>query len=364
MLYLQPGGYTVSAELQGFRKTSRENVEVRLGDRLELDFRLEVGGLEETITVGRHTPMLDTRTASQGQVIDEKRIEMMPLSDGNPFALTRLAAGTVYHGDLKFSRPFDNGGTSATTSNGAAGGNEFTLDGSPNMANGRRVAFMPPAGAVQEFKVETATFDAQQGHTAGATVNVTMKSGTNQFHGDGYYHYRDETLARTTSSSSAPAVRRTRSSTSATACTVGGPVDLGKFYNGRNKTFFFSAFEWLYDQFPEPGQFTVPTEAQRNGDFSALLPLGIQIFDPRGRRAGQRAGAPDGVPRQHHPGQPHQPVAREILKYYPLPNQAGQRAGAEQLHRQQPARRRLLLDELPRRPPVQQQQQDLRPLLA
>src|SRR4029450_7772886 len=126
----------------------------------------------------------------------------------------------------KFSRPFDNGGTSAITADGGAGGNEvtldgspnmangrggaftapagggggsggneFTLDGSPNMANGRRVAFTPPAGAVAEFKVETATFDAQQGHTAGATVNVTMKSGTNLLRGDGYYHYRDEKLS-------------------------------------------------------------------------------------------------------------------------------------------------------------------------
>ena len=119
----------------------------------------------------------------------------MPLSDGNPFVLARLAPGVAYHGDLKFSRPFDNGGTSDFTADGGPGRNEFTLDGSPNMANGRRVAFVPPAGAVQEFKVETATFDAQQGHTAGATVNVTLKSGTNRLKGDGYYHYRDEALS-------------------------------------------------------------------------------------------------------------------------------------------------------------------------
>ena len=92
---------------------------------------------------------------------------MMPLSDGNPFALARLAPGITYNGDLKFSRPFDNGGTSGIVTGGAPGGNEFSLDGSPNMANGRRVAFVPPAGAVQEFKVETASFDAASGHTGG-----------------------------------------------------------------------------------------------------------------------------------------------------------------------------------------------------
>src|SRR6187401_831094 len=163
LLYLAPGAYRVGAELQGFKKLNRENVEVRVGDRLQIDFKMEVGGLTEVVNVSAETPLLDTRSGSAGQVIDEKRIALMPLSDGNPFVLARLAPGVAYHGDLKFSRPFDNGGTS-----------DFT------------------AGAVQEFKVETATFDAQQGHTAGATVNVTLKSGTNRIKGDAYYHYRDE----------------------------------------------------------------------------------------------------------------------------------------------------------------------------
>ena len=109
---------------------------------------LEVGRMEETVTVTAESPLLDTRSGSAGQVIDEKAISLMPLSDGNPFVLSRLVPGVAYNGDLKFSRPFDNGGTSAINADGATGGNEFTLDGSPNMANGRRVAFVPPAGAV------------------------------------------------------------------------------------------------------------------------------------------------------------------------------------------------------------------------
>ena len=202
--------YRVSAELQGFKKVQRDNVEVRVGDRLEIDFKLEVGGIDEAVNVAADTPLLDTRSGSAGQVIDEKRIALMPLSDGNPFVLARLAPGVAYHGDLKFSRPFDNGGTSDFTADGGPGRNEFTLDGSPNMANGRRVAFVPPAGAVQEFKVETATFDAQQGHTAGATVNVTLKSGTNKIQGRRLLPLsRREAVGGTTSSSSAPAGRRT-----------------------------------------------------------------------------------------------------------------------------------------------------------
>ena len=114
---------------------------------------LDVGRIEETVSVTAESPLLETRSGSAGQVIGEKQISLMPLSDGNPFALTRLVPGVAYNGDLKFSRPFDNGGTSSINADGSTGGNEFTLDGSPNMANGRRVAFVPPAGAVSEFKV-------------------------------------------------------------------------------------------------------------------------------------------------------------------------------------------------------------------
>ena len=278
---------------------------------------MEVGGLTEVVNVAAETPLLDTRSGSAGQVIDEKRIALMPLSDGNPFVLARLAPGVAYHGDLKFSRPFDNGGTSDFTADGGPGRNEFTLDGSPNMANGRRVAFVPPAGAVQEFKVETATFDAQQGHTAGATVNVTLKSGTNKIKGDAYYHYRDEALGGNDFFLERAGQPKAGMDYKRYGFNAGGPVFLGKLYDGRNKTFFFTGWEWLYDTFPEPGPFTVPTEAQRNGDFSALLSQGIVIYDPNTavRRADGRIERQP-FPEQRHPvrtDQPDRPRVPEVL---------------------------------------------------
>src|SRR5690606_3577884 len=324
--FVTPGTYDIVVELSGFKRVEQRDVVARIADRLELPFTLEVGGLEETVSVVGGAPLLETRTGSTGQVIDEKRIQLMPLSDGNPFTLTRLAAGTVYTGGVKFSRPFDNGGTSAVTANGAAGGNEFTLDGSPNMANGRRVAFVPPAGAVQEFKVETATFDAQQGHTAGATGNVTMKNGSNQFRGDAYYHHRDEALSKNDFFLERADQPKAAMDYKRYGFTSGGPVDLG-FYDGRNRTFFFTAVEWLYDEFPEPGQFTVPTEAQRSGDFSALLPLGIQIYDPATARLENGQVRRDPFPGNVIPADRISPVARNILGYYPLPNQEGNAQG-------------------------------------
>src|SRR4026208_674792 len=167
ILYLTPGVYTLTAELSGFKKVVQENVEVRISDRVGVDLKMDVGRIEETISVTAETPILQTTSGSTGQVVDEKTISMMPLSDGNPFALARLAPGITYNGDLKFSRPFGDGAPSGIVTGGATGGNEFTLDGSPNMASGRRVAFVPPAGAAQGVKVENASFGAARGPPPG-----------------------------------------------------------------------------------------------------------------------------------------------------------------------------------------------------
>src|SRR5262245_15418742 len=318
--YLTPGTYTVAAELSGFKKSVREGLEVRIGDRLVVDLSMEVGQLEETVLVTAQSPLLEMGSASAGQVIDEKRISMMPLSDGNPFVLSRLVPGVAFTGDLKFSRPFDNAGTSGINADGASGGNEFTLDGSPNMTSGRRVAFVPPAGAVQQFKVGTATFDAADGHTAGAIVNVTLKSGTNSFRGESYYYLRRDELSATDffvnkSGATKPDLKYDRP-----GGYLGGPIR-------SNRTFFFGAVEWLYDTFPEPLPQTVPTQAMRNGDFSALLAQGTIIYDPA--TATQVGGR---VVRQPFPGNiipanRINPISAAALKYLPLPNQAADNQG-------------------------------------
>jgi hypothetical protein len=326
ILYLTPGTYAVDVEMQGFKKVIRDGIEVRIGDRVTVDFTLEVGNLQETVSVRAESPLLSLASASTGQVIDEKRISLMPLSDGNPFVLSRLVPGVAYTGDLKFSRPFDNGGTSSINADGSTGGNEFTLDGSPNMANGRRVAFVPPAGAVQEFKVQTASFDAADGHTAGAMVNVTLKSGTNSLKGESYYYLRDESLSATDffvnrSGDTKPPLDYKRFGGS-----LGGPVRLPG-WDGRDRTFFFGAVEWLYDQFPEPGPRTVPSLAMRNGDFSELLAQGIQIFDPATARVSGGRVVRSPFPGNIIPAARINPIAKNVLDYYPAPNEQGDGSG-------------------------------------
>jgi hypothetical protein len=328
VLYLAPGQYSLSVEITGFKKLVRQGIEVRVGDKLTLDLVLEVGGMTETLSVTASAPLLETTSASAGQVIDGRRISELPLSDGNPFVLSRLAAGIAYTGDLKFSRPFDNAGTSSIVADGAPGGNEFTLDGSPNMASGRRVAFVPPADAVQEFKVVTASFDAQEGHTAGAKVNVMLKGGTNNLHGTLYEFVRNDKLSANDFFLNRGGKPRDALRYNRYGGSVGGPVWLPKLYDGRDKTFFFFAYEGLKDVFPEPAQYTVPTEAERRGDFSALLPLGITIYDPLTARR-LDSGRIERSPFLNNiiPPDRISSIAKAYLAFYPLPNRPGDAQG-------------------------------------
>jgi hypothetical protein len=327
LLYLPPAQYSVVAELAGFKKVAHTGIEVRVADRLTLNFKLEPGELRETVEVTASTPLLEASTGSAGQVIDSKRIQLLPLSDGNPFVLSRLAPGVAYTGDLKFSRPFDNAGTSSITADGAPGNNEFTIDGTPNLIHGRRVGYVPPSDAVEEFKVETATYDAQQGHSAGANVNVAMKSGTNKLRGTLYEFYRDEKLSANDFFLNKAGRERAPLDYNRFGASLGGPIVLPG-YNGRDKTFFFLSYEGIFDEFPEPGQFTVPTDAMRRGDFSALLSQGIVIYDPLTavrRSDGRIERRP--FPGNIIPANRISPIAQAYLNLYPSPNQPGDAQG-------------------------------------
>lgn len=344
--YLSAGVYDVTVEANGFKKLLRRGVEVRVGDKLTIDFTLEVGEIREVVNVTNALPLLETASASSGQVIDGRRISELPLSDGNPFVLSRLAPGITYTGDLKFSRPFDNLGTSSVVAAGAPSGNEFTLDGTPN-TQGRepRVAFVPPADAVQEFKVVTVSFDAQEGHTAGAVIDVTLRSGTNKFHGTIYEFVRNDVLSANDFFLNRAGQPRDALRYNRYGGTIGGPVLMPRFgeggrklISGKNRVFFFFAYEALKDAFPEPQQFTVPTLAERRGDFSALLPLGIQIFDPlTAKQVGDRIQRTPFV-NNIIPNERISSIARNYLSFYPAPNQPGDAQGRNNFISSQPRR--------------------------
>jgi hypothetical protein len=310
VLYLNGGTYTVKAELSGFRPVVRAGNDVRVGDVLQLAFTLSTGGVEETVNVTADVPMLNTTTGVSGTTVDAKQIAELPLGDGTAYMLTRLAPGIMDSSDLHFARPADNGNLAGIVANGVQGGNEFTIDGAPNMSNARGVGFSPPSDAISQFKVQTNAFDAQTGHTAGAVVNLALKSGTNAFKFAGSYFNRND------SRSSTPLLTIKNGGTKPTreynryTGTVSGPIVKGK-------TFFMGAFEHLRDVQPEPTTFTVPTEKMRAGDFSEF---GNQVFDPfTVTSAGVRTAFANNV----IPSNRISPVAAAYAAMYPQPNRPG-----------------------------------------
>lgn len=336
IFYLVPGIYDVTAELAGFAIMERSAIEVQVGDKLEIDFKLRVASTATTLEVAGETPLLNTESSSSGTVIDRRQITELPLPYGNPFMLATLAPGVVFTGaNMLQIRPYDNSVTANIRVDGAPGGSEFTLDGAPNTATSRGtqkgavVAYIPPAESVQEFKMETSSFDARQGHAPGAAVNVTIKGGTNQFHGSGWEFTRpsalvanDFFLKRAGQTPNALSVHRF-------GATAGGPVFLPKVYDGRNRTFFFFGYENMRTDQPNGSIMSVPTAANRQGDFSSLLSQNILIYDPlsavsaAGGRI-QRTPFPGNI----IPSGRLSPIAQNVLKYYPLPNATGDQQGA------------------------------------
>ncbi len=339
--YIAPGRYSLRIDATGFQAMTLENVDIRVGDRLMLDRTLNVGRTDVTVLVtGDSTPLLEKASASLGQVIDRRRIEELPSLDGNPFILARLAPSVVITDvtSLRFTRPFDHNLIASISANGTGSQtSEFTLDGVPNnVAFGRQVAYVPPADAVQEFKVVTSSVNAQEGHSAGAFIDVVSRMGKNRPFGSIYWFNRPESLAANEFFVNAnPACDRDSNG----RCrgnpqrydryggTFGGPVmvprldsDGPNVWSGKDRVFFFFAYEGLRQVAPTTSTFTVPTPAMRNGDFSALLP-GIVIYDPATAFL-----TPDGrVERRPFPGNiipadRISPIGRNFLSYWPLPN--------------------------------------------
>jgi hypothetical protein len=158
---------------------------VRVNDSVEVAVMLQVGDTTESIEVRDTTPLLSTVEASLGQVIDERRVLELPLFAGNAMDLVHLAPGTVNGTNLRLRKAAFNNAPSQFSTDGSGNyQNEFSIDGVSNTfssGTSPRVAFSPPQTAITEFKVQTSQFDASLGHTIGSTVNVSTKSGTNEF---------------------------------------------------------------------------------------------------------------------------------------------------------------------------------------
>jgi len=339
---LAPGKYTLTVVKEGFNTAAREGLEIRVADKLTLDVKMDIG-VVATVTTVAGAPILETGSVTTGTAINNKQIQELPLIDGSPYQLATLAPGVIYTGNPAFTSPTSNGNLAAFRANGATGPNQVTLDGSPNFAIDGGVGFSPPSDATQEFKVQTNAFDAQQGYSGGATVNVAIKSGTNDLHGSLWWFNRDRSRTANNFFNNLRGAELPERTYNRYGGTLGGPVYIPKLYNGRDKTFFLFAYERLKNSEAEPQLFTVPTEAMRRGDFSALLNLAqpIRIYDPfSGCHSPSNCAVTRTViadPSRATASNPQglniipqarlNPVAVAYLNLYPLPNITGSADG-------------------------------------
>ena len=336
---LNPGRYTITVKATGFADTTRENVEVRVADKITLDIPMSVTGVGETVTTIASAPTLETGSVSTGTTVTTQQIAELPLTDGTAYQLATLAPGISFTGNPGVGgSPTSNGNLAAFRANGGTGANNVTLDGSPNYAFDGGVGFSPPSDAVQEFKVQTNQFDAQQGYSANATVNVAIKSGGNDFHGSAWYFNRDRSRTANSFFANFAGQDRPERTYHRFGGVVNGPVRIPGVYNGKDRTFFLASYERLKNSEGGDAQFfTVPTARMRTGDFSELLsqtcptsstnatqvPCAVRIFDPATAQATGTV-ARTAFTNNVIPTARLNPAAVAYLNLFPLPNVSGQ----------------------------------------
>ena len=317
--FLRPGIYTLTVEMSGFQKYTRTDMRLEVNQTAVINAQLGVGGVTENVTVSAESPLLETGNASRGTIIDSARIAELPLQSRSPMALATLVAGVNYNAQAIYLRPFDNGALADWSMNGGQNrNNEFLLDGAPNNANqsGNNIAYVPPAAAVQEFKVAINSYDAQYGRTAGGVINMSLKSGTNSFHGEVYDFMRRKGLAANSFLLNSRNAPKTDQYIDQYGFSVDGPIF-------KNKTFFLFTGEKYREGTPAPLNSTTPTPAMKNGDFSGLVDAQgrpIIIYDPATGREVNGVWTRDPFPGNRIPADRINPTARAIMQYYPDPN--------------------------------------------
>ncbi|MBI4877863.1 MAG: carboxypeptidase regulatory-like domain-containing protein, partial [Acidobacteria bacterium] len=180
---LLAGNYRVTAELAGFKKSVRNGIVLPVSTRSEVSIKLVLGEVAESVSVTAEAPLLDTSSISSGRVMENRSVNDLPTFNNSPLMLIKLVPGVQASSNRRYNGVNALGGTAEAHNAGNVGGNDWSIDGVPNMGANYSAAYLPYSTTIQEFKVETANFDAAVGHTTGATISVMTKAGTNEFHG-------------------------------------------------------------------------------------------------------------------------------------------------------------------------------------
>src|SRR5436190_5490883 len=269
---VEPGTYTVSAELQGFSKQVHENVLVQTRADVTVNFGLKPGGTVETVTVEASAVALQFNTTTRELTVDRKMLAELPVKARNPFSLALLDPAVVSRYTSEKNPFFMWSSSSMDVGGNTNQKNDLLLDGAP-IQIGPKGSYAPPMDAVQEFSIQQNSVDAEFGHSGGGTMSVSMKSGTNEFHGTASYFGRNPKLNAILNPTN-----RTKNfvRNHIWGGTVGGPIK-------KNRVFNFFAYEGWRTKEPKDAARTMPTELERTGDFSkSLTRTGTlrTIYDP------------------------------------------------------------------------------------
>src|SRR5580704_10202694 len=278
---LRPAVYTVKVQAAGFRSSEKENVVLQVDQQTSVDFVIHPLGVSETMEVSTTAPLLDTESATLGTDISNEYVHELPLANRNFFGLTFLAAGVT---EVSGAGTNDNypSGTNFTSNGQRNATAEIRLDGAlisaPEQGEGgnSNVYYEPLVEGMQEMKVQNNSFSAEFGNNGGTVVNMIMKSGSDKFHGSGWYFLQRPGIDARDFLNPAPNPKPD-SKRDQGGFSLGGPIK-------KNRTFFFVDFEKVRSFSAQSGVVTVPTAAERMGDFSAdtnpATGMPQNIYDP------------------------------------------------------------------------------------
>ena len=305
---LAPGAYTLKTSLQGYKSYQRAGLTVATQQFLTLDVTLEVGALDETITVTGAAPLIETSNASTGTTLNAETLQTLPAAGRNAFMIGSTVPTVVASGDTQYNRQQDQTNSSLVSlGGGTRRGNNYVLDGVPISDLRNRASANPTIEALDDVKVQVHTYDAEMGRTGGGVFNTTLRSGTNNWRGSGFIQNRPIWGQTNNYFSEIAGVKKPQSPYWLGGGAFGGPIV-------KNRTFFWFASENYSDTQTRNASELMPTSAERLGDFSKTTNASgqaITIYDP----VTHLPFAGNVIPASRI-----SPVAAAMLKYLPLPD--------------------------------------------
>jgi trimeric autotransporter adhesin len=314
-----PGTYTVRAMLTGFKTFERKGIVIGTQQFLTLDLLMEVGSIEEQVTVTAAAPLIETSNASTGQVLSKEALDTLPTGGRVAYFMAETVPSVVPVGNPVMNR-FQDQGTQSSVSlgGGPSGANNYLLDGVSITDLTNRPVSSPSIEALGEVKVQVHTYDAEMGRTGGGVYNSTGRSGTNTFHGSGFVQTRPRWGAANDYYNDLAGIPLPPVSYGSQGGSIGGPI-------ARNRTFFWATTENNRLNAQRTGVMTMPTAAMRAGDLSQLRDAQgrpVIIYDPLTTRPNPSGSGfiRDPFPGNIIPANRIDPVARALLQYFPNPD--------------------------------------------